>query len=252
MRLDLALVSRGLARSRNQAASLIEQGLVQVNGELAEKSSQLIEEADRLEVIGEIYVARSAEKLLHALNRFKVSVPDYCLDIGASTGGFTQVLLERGAKRVIALDVGKDQLSAELKTNPRVIDFSGRNIRQVEREQIPRGDDIGLVVVDLSFISLTLVAHKFLELAPNAQFIVLIKPQFELQKSMLNSQGVVTSPGNREAALRSALSALSDAGLGLLGLCLSPITGTHGNVEYLAHLVKGEGEDLESLIASAS
>jgi len=116
VRLDLALVSRGLARSRNQAASLIEQSLVQVNGKLAEKSSQIVMATDSLEVLGEIYVARSAEKLLYALDHFRISVPDLCLDIGASTGGFTQVLLERGAKSVIALDVGRDQLARELRS----------------------------------------------------------------------------------------------------------------------------------------
>ncbi len=251
MRLDLALVSRGLARSRNQAASLIEQGLVRLNGVIAAKASQLVREADQLEVLGEIYVARSAEKLIHALNHFRVSVPDYCLDIGASTGGFTQVLLERGAKKVIALDVGRDQLASELRTDPRVSDFSGRNLREVLASEIPNHQQIALVVVDLSFISLALVSDKFLELAPNAEFIVLIKPQFELQRSMLNSQGVVASAADRQTALRSALMALTNSGLKLLGLCVSPITGTHGNVEYLAHLVKGEPVDLEQFIAGA-
>ena len=251
MRLDLALVGRGLARSRNQAASLIEQGLVRLNGVIAAKASQLVREADQLEVLGEIYVARSAEKLIHALNHFRVSVPDYCLDIGASTGGFTQVLLERGAKKVIALDVGRDQLASELRTDPRVSDFSGRNLREVLASEIPNHQQIALVVVDLSFISLALVSDKFLELAPNAEFIVLIKPQFELQRSMLNSQGVVASAADRQTALRSALMALTNSGLKLLGLCVSPITGTHGNVEYLAHLVKGKPADLEQFIAGA-
>lgn len=251
MRLDLALVGRGLARSRNQAASLIEQGLVRLNGVIAAKASQLVREADQLEVLGEIYVARSAEKLIHALNHFRVSVPDYCLDIGASTGGFTQVLLERGAKKVIALDVGRDQLASELRTDPRVSDFSGRNLREVLAGEIPNHQQIALVVVDLSFISLALVSDKFLELAPNAEFIVLIKPQFELQRSMLNSQGVVASAADRQTALRSALMALTNSGLKLLGLCVSPITGTHGNVEYLAHLVKGKPADLEQFIAGA-
>jgi len=188
---------------------------------------------DSLEVLGEIYVARSAEKLLYALDHFRISVPDLCLDIGASTGGFTQVLLERGAKSVIALDV-----------------LSGRNIREVEVSEIPNSHQVGLTVVDLSFISLKLVSDKFLEISPNAQFIVLIKPQFELQKSMLNDQGVVVSAANRETALKSALTAMADSGLKLLGLCVSPITGTHGNVEYLAHLVKGEPGNWEKFIAS--
>lgn len=250
MRLDLALVSRGLARSRNQAASLIKQSLVQVNGKLAEKSSQIVVATDSLEVLGEIYVARSAQKLLYALDHFGIQVPDNCLDIGASTGGFTQVLLERGAKSVIALDVGSDQLASELKSDPRVLDLSGRNIREVEVSEIPNSHQVGLTVVDLSFISLKLVSDKFLEIAPNAQFIVLIKPQFELQKSMLNDQGVVVSAANRETALKSALTAMADSGLKLLGLCASPITGTHGNVEYLAHLVKGEPGNWEKFIAS--
>jgi 23S rRNA (cytidine1920-2'-O)/16S rRNA (cytidine1409-2'-O)-methyltransferase len=250
--LDLALVSRGLARSRNQAASLIEQGLVRVNGKLAQKPSQIVTETASLEVLGEIYVARSAEKLLFALDHFNVSVPDHCLDIGASTGGFTQVLLQRGAKSVVALDVGREQLASELRSDPRVIDLSGRNIREVAASELANSQQVGLVVVDLSFISLKLVADKFLELAPNAQFIVLIKPQFELQKSMLNDQGIVDSAANRQAGVKSALSALAGAGLKLLGLCLSPITGTHGNIEYLAHLAKGEPGDWEQFVTSLS
>jgi 23S rRNA (cytidine1920-2'-O)/16S rRNA (cytidine1409-2'-O)-methyltransferase len=250
MRLDLALVSRGLARSRNQAVSLIEQSLVMVNGSPAARASRRVKDSDKNLLLGQMPVARSADKLVHALQQFDVQFADYCLDIGASTGGFSQVLLEKGAWTVLALDVGRNQLSAELRADLRVIDFSGRNVREMLATDIPNREEIGLVAVDLSFISLRLVARRFLELAPNATFIILIKPQFELQKFSLNSRGVVESPLDREVARTLALTALSESGLRLTGLCVSSITGTRGNVEYLAHLVKGRGAEMEQFIAS--
>lgn len=249
MRLDLALVDRGLSRSRNQAASLIEQGHVKVNGQLATKPSQKVQLQDDIEVAAEIYVARSAEKLIHALDSFSIIVPEFCLDVGASTGGFTQVLLERGAKKVIALDVGTNQLAEELKGDDRVVDVSGVNIREVSRQDLPFIEEVGLTVVDLSFISLKLVAEKLVELTPQAEFVILIKPQFELQKSKLNRHGVVESREYRIMAVESALQALGSAGLEVLNLIDSPITGSSGNREFLAHLKRGQQAALEGLLS---
>ncbi len=241
MRLDLALVERGLVRSRNQAARLIADGQVLVNGEVSKKPAFEVSASDKLVVLQASYVSRSAEKLLHALSQFKVRVPKYCLDVGASTGGFTQVLLERGAELVIALDVGSDQLSPELKQDDRVIELSGVSIRDVDPAKLPLApDEIQLVVVAVSFISLRLVARQILNCAPNADFIVLIKPQFELQRKDLNSQGVVVDPSRRRSGLEQAIQGLSDAGFSLLALTSSPITGGKGNVEYLAHLRAGQ------------
>lgn len=250
MRLDLALVERGLARSRNQAAKLIESSLVRINGSLAQKPSQLVIALDRIEVLADIYVARSAEKLFYALDHFQISVPKICLDVGASTGGFTQVLLERGAEKVIALDVGTDQLAKELKEDERVIDLSGVNIREVSRESIPSADQIQLVVVDLSFISLTLVASQIFSISPNAKFVFLVKPQFELQRDMLNKSGVVVEEHHRIQGLTSALQAIGGAGLRVLGLAVSPIKGSTGNIEYLAHAVAGPPASLDDLLSS--
>ena len=250
MRLDLALVERGLVRSRNQAARLIVDGQVTINGQVVSKASVEVSDADRLVVKQESYVARSAHKLLFALSHFEIKVPNFCLDVGASTGGFTQVLLERGAEKVIALDVGSDQLSPELRHDPRIIEVSGVNIRGFDPMSLPIPPvQIKLVVVDLSFISLKLVARQILSCAPNADFVFLIKPQFELQRSDLNSQGVVTDPERRRYGLKQALEGLSEAGFSLLSLAQSPMTGGKGNVEFLAHCRAGEPIDLKSLLA---
>ena len=251
MRLDLALVERGLVRSRNQAARLITDGKVLVNNKVSTKASLEVSQVDVLQVSQEAYVARSANKLLHALSEFKIAVPKYCLDIGASTGGFTQVLLERGAEKVIALDVGTDQLAPELSQDSRVIEISGVNIRDIDPASLPISSElIQLVVVDLSFISLRLVASQIRRCAPSADFVVLIKPQFELQRKDLNSQGVVTDAARRRQGLEQALLGLSQARLCLLALCQSPITGGKGNIEYLAHLRAGEPVDPAPLLAS--
>lgn len=244
MRLDLALVERGLVRSRNQAARLIADEKVLINGQVTTKASLEVSAHDRLTLLQESYVARSAEKLLHALEFFPIKVPKNCLDVGASTGGFTQVLLERGAERVIALDVGTNQLAPELKEDPRVLERSGVNIREVDPNSLPIiPGEIELVVVDLSFISLRLVAKQILSCAPGAEFIFLIKPQFELQRKDLNSQGVVRDPERRRFGLEQALLGLSESGFSLVGLIQSPLTGSKGNVEYLAHLRAGNGFD---------
>lgn len=250
MRLDLALVQRGLARSRNQAARQIADSQVKVNSKVVTKPSQEVVAEDNLSVIEEKYVARSANKLVQALDEFAIKVPENCLDIGASTGGFTQVLLERGARKVIALDVGTNQLAQEIKLDPRVIDLSGTNIREVDPASFPiEPAEIGLVVVDLSFISLRLVAQTIRACGPNADFIILIKPQFELQRSDLNRQGVVVDKTTRLRGLESALDGLSSAGFRIGGLAESATVGSTGNIEYLAHLQPGEPSDFRALLA---
>ena len=250
MRLDLALVERGLVRSRNQAARLIESGHVLVNGKQATKSSAETGPLDKLEVSQNEYVARSAHKLLHALDVFRISVPGKCLDVGASTGGFTQVLLERGAEKVIALDVGSDQLAQEIRGDHRIVELSGINLRDIKVEDLPiPANELQLVVVDLSFISLRIVAKDLLRCGPFAEFVILIKPQFEVQKVDLNRQGVVVNEERRIQALREALSTLVEAGFTLKGLTTSPITGSAGNTEYLAHLVPGQSMDIDPFIA---
>lgn len=234
----MALTKRGLARSRNQAARLIQQGAVTVNGEAQTKASHMVNESDVLKAAAVPAVSRAGEKLSHALSEFGIQPSGVCLDIGASTGGFTEVLLGAGAMRVIAIDVGHDQLAPELQLDPRVVNVEGCNVRELTLQQLGKiePERPELVVVDLSFISLTLVAEKLLELAQGAQLVALIKPQFELSKEKLRS-GVVKNNSDRELAKDKTLLGFESAGWTVAAVIDSPVLGTKGNAEYLAHLV---------------
>lgn len=246
-RLDIELVVRGLARSRNHAHQLIEQGRVLVDGKSAKKPSQKIsEQASVLLSDGIDYVSRAGLKLRHALEEFRIAPSGVVLDAGASTGGFTQVLLEHGAESVVAVDVGSDQLDASLRLDPRVTSLEGVNLRSVEThelatllaernlELVEGGGlpDFSLVVADLSFISLTLVIPNLQRIAPLADMVLLIKPQFEVGKHSLKA-GIVTDSPERERALRQVIDCAAELGYEIRGLIESPMTGTHGNVEYL-------------------
>ena len=237
MRLDVALTNRGLSRSRNQAARLIQQGSVTVNGETQTKPSHLVTESDSIDTHVVLAVSRAGGKLSFALKEFGITPSGVCLDIGASTGGFTEVLLGAGVEKVIAIDVGHDQLSPELQLDPRVVNVEGTNVRELTLSQLKKITPVrpSLVVVDLSFISLTVVAKKLLELAQGAELVVLIKPQFELSKEKLRA-GVVRVDSDREAARDKVLAVFSELGAEVAGVCVSPVVGTKGNTEYLAHL----------------
>lgn len=242
-RLDIEMVIRTLARSRSQASALIAAERVTVNRKVAKKASQKISPEDRVEVSAGIdFVSRAGHKLAHALEVFKVSPSGFCLDAGASTGGFTQVLLESGAEKVLSVDVGHNQLVDFIREDPRVITMEGQNLRDLSITQVDEvagGASIALVVVDLSFISLTLVCQKLAELAPGAPQIWLIKPQFEVGKHSLSATGVVSSHAERRRAVEQVLDEARRAGLYCKGLTESPIKGTNGNREYLA-LMKPE------------
>lgn len=239
MRADLALVERGLARSRNQASALIESKRALVDGREVRKSSQEISDDASLIVLPAIdYVSRAGHKLAAALDEFGLEVRDRtCLDVGASTGGFTDVLLRRGAKEVVAIDVGRDQMVSDLKENPRVRNFEGVNARELSSESFHElvGEQItvDLVVADLSFISLTLVMEQLVEVAPNADFIFLVKPQFEVGKDSLQASGVVNSHLLRADSIRRVIDCANSLGCGVRGLAKSALPGTHGNIEYL-------------------
>lgn len=237
MRLDVALTNRGLSRSRNQAARLIQQGSVTVNGETQTKPSHLVTESDSIDTHVVLAVSRAGGKLSFALKEFGITPSGVCLDIGASTGGFTEVLLGAGVEKVIAIDVGHDQLSPELQLDPRVVNVEGTNVRELTLSQLKKITPVrpSLVVVDLSFISLTVVAKKLLELAQGAELVVLIKPQFELSKEKLRA-GVVRVDSDREAARDKVLAVFSELGAEVAGVCVSPVVGTKGNTEFLAHL----------------
>jgi 23S rRNA (cytidine1920-2'-O)/16S rRNA (cytidine1409-2'-O)-methyltransferase len=241
-RLDAALVERGLARSRTAAARLIADGLVTVDGRPVVKPATRVSDENALEVAGaDSYVSRAAHKLIAALDGFGVPAAGrLALDAGASTGGFTQVLLERGARKVLAVDVGHGQLVRELAIDPRVQSYEGVNVRDLDAAALSKltGADErpGLVVADLSFISLRHVLAALRDTAEeSADFVVLIKPQFEVGRQGVR-EGIVTDPGLRADAVAGALWSAWDVGLGTAGLMPSPIAGTAGNREYLAHL----------------
>jgi 23S rRNA (cytidine1920-2'-O)/16S rRNA (cytidine1409-2'-O)-methyltransferase len=248
-RLDVALVRRGLARSRKAALELIAAGLVRVDGRVASRPSTPVGPGTALEVEqGPRWVGRAAGKLDAALDAFGIDVAGLsALDVGASTGGFTQVLLERGARTVVALDVGHGQLVPELRADPRVITVEGENARYLTADRLAEltgsRELPGVVVGDLSFISLTLVLPAIASvLAADADAVLLIKPQFEVGRTGVRD-GIVADPAARAAAVRAVLAAASTAGLRTVGLLRSPVVGTHGNVEVLAHVQQRRGGD---------
>jgi len=240
-RLDAAVTSRGLARSRTQAARLIVDGRVSVDGKPVVKASvRVSSESDIAVAAVDHYVSRAAHKLIAGLDGFGVDPGGLtALDVGASTGGFTQVLLERGAEHVIALDVGHGQLSPLLARDPRVTEAEGVNVRYLDAAALAEhtaGRDIGIVVGDLSFISLTLVLPALVEAVGRApEFVLLVKPQFEVGRTGVR-EGIVRDAGLREDAVSGVAWAAWDLGLPTAGILPSPIAGSHGNREYLIWL----------------
>ena len=236
-RLDAELVRRGLARSREQAAELIAAGRVAVSGQTAAKSATQVTRDTPVTVAsadeGPQYVSRGGHKLAGALAAFGgLSVAGKrCLDAGASTGGFTDVLLRAGAAHVVAVDVGYGQLAWSLQTDDRVTVLDRVNVRALEPAQVAPAPDV--VVADLSFISLTKVLPALVPCAaPAADFALMVKPQFEMGKGRVGAGGVVRSPDDRAAAVRSVCAAAASLGLGVLGVTASPLPGPAGNVEY--------------------
>lgn len=249
LRLDAALAERGLVRSRTVAAKLITDGLVTVDGIPVVKSSHKVSESAVLEVAPtDHYVSRGAHKLIAALDAFTLPVDGRTvLDAGASTGGFSQVLLERGAAVVVAADVGHGQLSPLLATDSRLVLVEGMNLRYATRESVAKASGVStapdLVVADLSFISLTTVLPALVAIAaPGADFVLLIKPQFEVGRGGIR-EGIVHDPGRRSDAVAGVLWAGHDLGLGTAGLIASPIAGAAGNHEYLCWLSAETGSN---------
>ena len=247
-RLDAELVRRGLARSREQAADLIADGRVTVSGEAAAKPATQVTRDAPITIAEHDgdpgYVSRGGHKLAGALAAF----PDLtvagrdCLDAGASTGGFTDVLLRAGAAHVIAVDVGYGQLAWSLRTDPRVTVLDRVNVRSLRPEQVagPGGRLPDLVVADLSFISLALVLPALAGSADrDADFVLLVKPQFEVGKGRVGAGGVVRDAGLRAEAVSSVGAAAAGLGLGVRGVTASPLPGPAGNVEYFVWLRRG-------------
>jgi 23S rRNA (cytidine1920-2'-O)/16S rRNA (cytidine1409-2'-O)-methyltransferase len=248
-RLDAALASRGLARSRTHAATLIAEGLVSVDGRPVVKPSTPVADTSAIEVAGaDHYVSRAAHKLIAGLDAFGVDVAGrVALDMGASTGGFTQVLRERGAEPVIAVDVGHGQLAASVAADRGVISIEGFNVRHMTAESLEAASGVAappsVVTGDLSFISLSHVLPAARSVvADDGDLVLLVKPQFEVGRTAVKG-GLVTNPALRADAVAGVLWAAWDAGLGTCGVVSSPIAGTHGNSEYIAHLAPGRGSN---------
>ena len=242
-RLDALVAERGLARSRTHAAQLIDAGLVSVDGRPVVKAATRVgDDQDVVVAASDHYVSRAAHKLIAALDAFPVDVTDrLCLDMGASTGGFTQVLRERGAARVLAVDVGHDQLAPQIAADPAVSAVEGFNVRYMTPASL--ADAVGgavdapsVVTGDLSFISLTHVLPAVATVArADADVVLLVKPQFEVGRTGVR-EGLVTDAAARADAVMGVLWAAWDAGFGTYGAIASPLAGTHGNQEFLVHL----------------
>ena len=236
-RLDKVLFEKGLAASRERARALIMEGKVLVNGHPAAKAGELVG-SDALVVLrGEDipYVSRGGLKLEAALRHFNITVSDkIAMDVGSSTGGFTDVMLQRGALRVYCIDVGYGQLAWKLRQDPRVILLERTNIRHLEKERI--GEQIDIATIDVSFISLNKVIPKVLEfLKEGGELVALIKPQFEVGKGEVGKGGIVKDGAKRQAAVARVQGELESLGLRIMGTIESPILGQKGNVEYLLY-----------------
>jgi 23S rRNA (cytidine1920-2'-O)/16S rRNA (cytidine1409-2'-O)-methyltransferase len=256
-RLDAELVRRGLARSRGQARDLVRKGGVLVDGAAVTKPSSAVSPASAIALAErpDGWVSRGAYKLLGALRVFGPRGLDVtgkrCLDVGASTGGFTQVLLDAGAAHVTALDVGTGQLAADVAQDPRVEERSGTSIRDVRPGDL--GEPFEIVVADLSFISLRLVLGVVASLMTStADAVLLVKPQFEVGRERLARRGVVTSPAEQARVLSEVLEAAQPAGLRAQAVEPSPIRGASGNQEYLLWVTTRAGEPLHERAASTA
>ena len=241
IRLDQLLVDKGLAQSRERAKITIMEGSVFVDGQRVDKPGTAVDPEKSVEVRGEqlAWVSRGGKKLEKALKVFPVDPAGcLCIDCGASTGGFTDVLLQNGAKKVYAVDVGYGQLAWKLRTDERVVNLERTNLRYVTRELIP--ETLDLAVMDVSFISIRLVLPAVRELLkPDGEVICLIKPQFEAGREHVGKKGVVRDSAVHLAVLESFVAFFPEAGFTLMGLDFSPIRGPEGNIEYLAWLKKG-------------
>lgn len=233
IRLDQFMVREGLARTRSQAREAILRGAVRLNGETARRASQPVPEGAAVEAEADPLASRAGHKLAAALDHFAIDVTGRrALDVGASTGGFTDVLLRRGAEAVAAVDVGRAQLAPHIAADPRVAVLDGMNARHLVAGDLPFAPD--LAVMDLSFISLTLVLPAVLPLAlPGARLVALIKPQFEVGRAAIGKGGIVRDEAAVEAAIARVSAAVAHGGFEVDGVIGSPIAGGDGNREYL-------------------
>ena len=239
-RLDVLLVNRGLAASREKAKAVIMAGIVYVDGQKEDKAGATFADTVNIEVRGNTlkYVSRGGLKLEKAMSHFGLSLEGkVCMDVGASTGGFTDCMLQNGAVKVYSIDVGHGQLDWKLRNDPRVVCMERTNIRYVTPEDI--GEPASFVSIDVSFISLTKVLTPVRELlAENGEIVCLIKPQFEAGREKVGKKGVVRDPKVHLEVIRAVMDFASSIGFEILHLEFSPIKGPEGNIEYLLHLKK--------------
>ena len=241
-RLDVELVDRGLVQSRERAKVVIMEGLVYVNGQKSDKAGTPVKEDDRIEVRGETlrYVSRGGKKLEKAMQCFPLTPKGkVCMDIGASTGGFTDCMLQNGAVKVYAVDVGYGQLAWSLRTDERVVNMERTNIRNVTLDQL--AEPIEFFSVDVSFISL----HHIFPVAqaittPDAMGVCLVKPQFEAGREKVGKNGVVRDPATHREVLHNAMGYAAANGFKVCGLDFSPVKGPEGNIEYLMFVQKSD------------
>ena len=251
-RLDILLTEKGLAPSREKAKALLMSGIVYVDGEKEDKAGSLFEEDARIEVRGQglRYVSRGGLKLEKALQVFPVSLKDrICLDIGASTGGFTDCMLQNGAAHVYAVDVGYGQLDWKLRNDERVTCMEKTNFRYLKPDQIDAVPDFASC--DVSFISLSKILPAARDiLAEDAEMVCLIKPQFEAGREKVGKKGVVRDPAVHEEVIREAVSRAAADGFSVLALDFSPIRGPEGNIEYLMYLKKADQPEISSQVTA--
>lgn len=246
MRIDLYLTEKGLVKSRERAKELIKSGQIIVNGAIVTKPSFDVSDESNIEITGEQlkYVGRGGLKLEKAVNEFGINLNGrVCIDIGASTGGFTDCMLQNGAAYVYAVDVGHDQLDEKLKKDMRVNNMERNNIRNLTSESFLKNPSF--ISADVSFVSLTQILPKISELlTPEGEAVVLIKPQFEAGKSAIGKNGIVKDKKVHVKVLEDIISFCFSQKLEMVNLVHSPISGGDGNIEYLAHLKIGNGSRL--------
>lgn len=252
-RLDILVTERGLVESREKAKTLIMAGQVYVDGQKADKPGDTFSEDAAVEVRGKVlpYVSRGGLKLEKAMREFGLQLQGRtCMDIGASTGGFTDCMLQNGAQRVYSVDVGYGQLAWSLRTDPRVVNLERTNARYLTREQVP--EEIDFFSVDVSFISLTLILPAVRPLlAEHGQAVCLIKPQFEAGREKVGKKGVVRDKAVHEEVIEKIRSFALENGFSVLGLTFSPVKGPEGNIEYLIYLERSEAPSQGEQVPSA-
>ena len=258
-RLDAELVARGIIQSREQAKAAIMAGQVYVNNQKADKAGESVSADDKIEFRGENlkYVSRGGLKLEKAMELYGFKLDNkICMDVGASTGGFTDCMLQKGATKVYSIDVGYGQLAWKLRQDERVVNLERTNVRYITTEQVP--DMVDFVSIDVSFISLGLVIPVLVPfLSDKAMMVCLVKPQFEAGKDKVGKHGVVRDPATHREVLERAVGFAKNAGFGIVGLEFSPIKGPQGNIEYLMVLTRKEpelnitSEEIKALVESS-